>query len=115
VLTSPKDYKSPNIEVWLRAIHELGGRSAEVLRWDSLPYEQRPDINFYITQFRNEQLQLVFGENRLDAEDDQTHLFARRGQKFVDIYTAGRVRDFERADAKYLPFRVKRVYAVEPA
>jgi hypothetical protein len=104
-----------NIRIWLRAIQELGGRWAEVLRWDSLPYEQRPDVNFYITQFRSEQLQLVFGENRLDAEDDQTHLFARRGQRFIDIYTGGAVQDFERADPEYLAFRIKRVFAVEPA
>jgi hypothetical protein len=84
------------------------------LRWDNLPYEQRPDINFYMANFRNEQLRLVFGENPSSAED-QTHLFARREQRFVDVYTAGTVQNFERANSKYLPFRVKRVFAVEPA
>ena len=104
-----------NINVWLRATRDLSGRCTEVLHWDNLPYAQRPDINFYVRQFRNEQLELVFGENRMDAEDHQTHLFARCGQRFVDIYTGGAVRDFEGADAEYLAFRVKRVFAVEPA
>jgi hypothetical protein len=106
---------SYNLDTWLAAIHELGGLCSTVLRWDSLPYQQRPDIDFYMAQFRDEQLQLVFGENPSGAEDDQTHLFARCGQSFVDIYTAGRVQNFERTIAKYLPFRVKRVFAVEPA
>jgi hypothetical protein len=51
------------MNTWLAAIAELGGRCTEVLHWDSLPYQQRPDIDFYMAQFRNEQLQLVFGEN----------------------------------------------------
>jgi hypothetical protein len=68
-----------------------------------------------MAQFRNEQLQLVFGENPSGAENDQTHLFARCGQRFVDIYTAGGFRNFERTISKYLPFRVKRVLAVEPS
>ena len=106
---------SYNIDTWLAAIHELGGRWTEVLRWDSLSYEQRPDIDFYMTNFRNEQLQLVFSEDPSGAENNQTHLFARHEQRFVDIYTAGRVQNFERTIGKYLPFRVKRVFAVEPA
>jgi phage portal protein BeeE len=68
-----------------------------------------------MANFRNEQLQLVFGENPSSAEDQQTHLFARREQRFVDLYTAGTVQNFERASPKYLPFRIKRVFAVEPA
>jgi hypothetical protein len=112
----PEELQSAyDINIWLAAIHELGGRWTEVLRWDSLAYEQRPDIDFYMTHFRNEQLQLVFGEDPSGVENDQTHLFARCGQSFVDVYTAGRVQNFERATSKYLPFRIKRVFAVEPA
>jgi hypothetical protein len=112
----PQELQSSyEMNTWLAAIAELGGRCTEVLHWDSLPYQQRPDIDFYMAQFRNEQLQLVFGENPSAAENEQTHLFARCGQTFVDIYTAGRVQNFERTISKYLPFRIKRVFAVEPA
>ena len=113
----PEELQSAyDVNIWLAAIHELGGRWTEVLRWDSLPYEQRPDIDFYMTHFRNEQLQLVFGEDPSGAENGQAHhLFARQEQRFVDICTAGRVQNFERTIGKYLPFRVKRVFAVEPA
>jgi len=112
----PEELQSSyDIDTWLAAIPELGGRCTEVLHWNSLPYQQRPDIDFYMAQFRNEQLQLVFGENPSGAENDQTHLFARCGQRFVDIYTAGGFRNFERTISKYLPFRVKRVLAVEPS
>ena len=67
-----------------------------------------PILIFTWRNFGTSILQLVFGENPSGAENDQTLLFARCGQRFVDIYTAGGVRNFERTISKYLPFRVKR-------
>jgi hypothetical protein len=111
-----------NIEIWLRAIPILGGQWTEVWRWDHVTYEHRPDVNWYMAHYGNEQLdlgnqqlQLVFCENPVGTDDHQTHLFARCGQRFVDIYTCGRVQNFAGADERYLPFRVKRAFAVWPA
>jgi hypothetical protein len=101
-----------NINDWLAAVEQLGGRWRQRLDYRNLPFEQRPTINDFMRNDPNTDTELVHCDD--GGTGLPTHVFAREARDVVDAYTDGRRAQFTGVTEDYLPFRVKLTFLVNP-